>query len=206
MIPNLSYQKVQQVYNQKGFKFFDNGVFNVNLFFIREDNVFENTLSDTMGICYLDDNNRQQVLTTPATTKAGVSPMVFNKALTPNAEGIAVVKPGYYPSTWQFTDSYVGWLAYPYFQQVKPITVMRDGVDDGVIHDSVEDTGLFGINIHRMGNVGIINSILGNWSEGCMGTYEPYLKTYLPIIREAVKRYGNLFSVAVFEKADFQLT
>lgn len=57
------------------------------------------------------------------------------------------------------------WLNAPYFQQIQPISIYRDGDKDKVITKKLSKIGLFGINFHRMGLAFRIN----NWSAGCHG-------------------------------------
>lgn len=55
------------------------------------------------------------------------------------------------------------WLGMPYFQQIKPIKIYRDGNKDGVIDTKTTQTGLFGINFHQAG----LGNFIDNWSAGC---------------------------------------
>jgi len=55
------------------------------------------------------------------------------------------------------------WLKAPYFQQVRPLKVYRDGNKDGVIDRVISKVGLFGINLHRGG----IGNLINRWSAGC---------------------------------------
>lgn len=55
------------------------------------------------------------------------------------------------------------WLGMPYFQQIKPIVIYRDGNKDGVIDKKTTQTGLFGINFHQAG----LGNFIDNWSAGC---------------------------------------
>jgi len=55
------------------------------------------------------------------------------------------------------------WLGAPYFQQVRPITIYRDGNKDRTIDKKVTQFGLYGINFHRAG----VGSIIDRWSAGC---------------------------------------
>jgi len=55
------------------------------------------------------------------------------------------------------------WLNAPYFMQVRPITIYRDGNKDRLIDKLVTQFGLFGINLHRGGIAAFING----FSAGC---------------------------------------
>lgn len=55
------------------------------------------------------------------------------------------------------------WLGAPYFQQVRPIEIYRDGNKDEKIDTNIQTRGLFGINFHHAG----LGNFVDNWSAGC---------------------------------------
>jgi hypothetical protein len=62
------------------------------------------------------------------------------------------------------------WLGMPYFQQVKPIQIFRDGNKDANIDEKVIQKGLFGINFHQAG----LGNFIDNWSAGCQVVPKAY--------------------------------
>ena len=87
-----------------------------------------------------------------------------------NPKGTAVLKPGQYVDTWKL-GLHQG--KYEALVQRKPVTVYRDGdKDDTAEEQGKEDTGLFGINIHRA-NPSAISSIIDKWSAGCQVLNNP---------------------------------
>jgi hypothetical protein len=81
-----------------------------------------------------------------------------------NPKGTAVLKPGQYVDSWKL-GLHQG--KYEALVQAKPVTVYRDGdKDDTAEEQGKEDTGMFGINIHRA-NPSAISSIIDKWSAGC---------------------------------------
>lgn len=77
---------------------------------------------------------------------------------------------------------------YPAFIQAAPVTVVRDG--------GKEETGWFGINIHR----GSYNSTS---SEGCPTIYPDQWEAFRALLREELKRYGQgTFPFILTERAD----
>jgi hypothetical protein len=62
------------------------------------------------------------------------------------------------------------WLGAPYFQQIKPILIYRDGNKDSKINELNIQTGLFGINLHRAG----LGSFIDKWSAGCQVVPDKY--------------------------------
>ena len=64
------------------------------------------------------------------------------------------------------------WLKMPYFQQIKPINIFRDGNKDGILDRGKIYCGLFGINLHRAG----LGSFIDRWSAGCQVVPDAYWK------------------------------
>ncbi len=87
-----------------------------------------------------------------------------------NPKGTAVLKPGQYVDTWKL-GLHRG--KYEALVQRKPITVYRDiDKDENAEEQGVEDTGLFGVNIHRA-NPNAISSLIEKWSAGCQVLNNP---------------------------------
>jgi hypothetical protein len=62
------------------------------------------------------------------------------------------------------------WLSMPFFRQIEPMKIYRDGNKDNVINQGIQTTGLYGINLHRGG----LGSIIERWSAGCMVVPDKY--------------------------------
>lgn len=87
-----------------------------------------------------------------------------------NPSGCAVLKPGQYVDSWKL-GLHQG--KYRALVQAKPITVYRDADKDDLAEEQgKEDTGMFGINIHRA-NPSAISSIIDKWSAGCQVLNNP---------------------------------
>ena len=87
-----------------------------------------------------------------------------------NPKGTAVLKPGQYVDSWKI-GMHQG--KYKALTQSKPITVYRDGNKNDLAEEAgKEDTGLFGINIHRA-NPSAVSSIIDKWSAGCQVLNDP---------------------------------
>jgi hypothetical protein len=204
-----------------GHIFFDNSV---NLIAVRKDNFFDNGFTDILHVAYRDydysafDPKKNRLLSIPWTTLAGS--LGNGGALNPKSAtglntktlqwetltGVAVLKAGQYLRAYEFIDDYRSWLHYPYFQQVAPVEIFRDGTRDLYFNHQENLTvqrGMFGINLHKMSlngeNNTVINTQRNVWSEGCQGAPEPEFKKLLPIMREEVMRFGPLFSYTLWE-------
>lgn len=88
-----------------------------------------------------------------------------------NSKGTAVLKPNQYINTWQL-GLHKG--IYTALVQRKPVTVYRDTNKDNKSDEKgmKEDTGYFGINIHRA-NSSIMSKVINQWSAGCQVINDP---------------------------------
>jgi hypothetical protein len=68
------------------------------------------------------------------------------------------------------------WLGMPYFQQIKPIQIFRDGNKDGNLDEKIIQKGLFGINFHQAG----LGNFIDNWSAGCQVVPKAYWLKVIP--------------------------
>lgn len=74
---------------------------------------------------------------------------------------------------------------------------------DGKSH--VEHTGIFHINNHRASQWKILDKV-GLYSAGCTVHQNPYLynNDFLPLIRKAIRNYGNSFTVTLLEENEIK--
>lgn len=86
-----------------------------------------------------------------------------------NKSGTAVLKLGQYINTW-IIGKHQG--LYKALVQIRPVTVWRDADKDLKSETGKEDTGMFGINIHRA-NPSITSVLIGKWSAGCQVLANP---------------------------------
>jgi hypothetical protein len=87
-----------------------------------------------------------------------------------NKKGAAVLKPGQYIDTWKLGKHK---NVHEALVQAAPVTVYRDNnKNDKAEENGLEDTGMFGINIHRANNTAI-SKIIDQWSAGCIVLNSP---------------------------------
>lgn len=187
---NLTYEQIEVIYAKKGYKFFK-GEFNINVGFIRMDDIFTNKYTDIAFIAY-QEKGKDVLKVYRASTKAGRF-YEQNPKNVAGATGVAVALEGQLKML--FVDLIDG--VYNFHksahlaQSIENISVYRDANKNGVIdRDSIIQTDgneiTFGINCHWASGVTI-----ENWSAGCLVVPVPDYWGWIDIIRRSSKIYGN---------------
>lgn len=132
----------------------------LNIVGIRTHDTKANTFNDV--ICVLFKQAGEWVLVQFSAT---TDPGTYYRENPINVMGTAIVKPGFYPKMWKL-GMHRG--KYKALVQRGPVTVFRDGDRNKEldITDVLEETGLFGINLHRA-NANIASKQVDRWSAGC---------------------------------------
>jgi len=183
----MNFLEVKKMYETKGYRFFENGNYNVNLFSIRSSNNITNKFDDIVGLAYKVDG-KEIVKIWKATTDPGFH---YNKNHLSN-KGVAILQAG----QWKYQKGLHN--GKPALVQADKVTVWRDINKDLVIDKKVSESGYFGINIHRAGS----NSTnVDKWSAGCtVFAKESDFLEFMDIINKSISIYGNKFTYTVFEK------
>ncbi len=112
-----------------------------------------------------------------------------------NAKGAAVLKPGQYLNTWKL-GKHKG--VYEALVQSLPVTVYRDNdKDTKAEEDGKEDTGMFGINIHRA-NEKAVSKIIDMWSAGCQVINNPEI--FAILLKDCKKSGLTSFSYTLLKE------
>jgi hypothetical protein len=112
-----------------------------------------------------------------------------------NPKGTAVLKPGQYVDSWKI-GLHQG--KYKALTQAKPINVYRDNNKNDLAEElGKEDTGLFGINIHRA-NPSAISSIIDKWSAGCQVLNDP--KEFASLLAACEKSGKSAFTYTLLRE------
>jgi hypothetical protein len=113
-----------------------------------------------------DDYNRTVGLLRLRQWPITTVPGIYYLQNPPNSKGTAVFKPGQYIDSYSFGYHKQN-SEHPALLQTKNITVYRDPNRNKLAEEiGVEDTGLFGCNIHRSNSTGATSTI-GKWGAGC---------------------------------------
>jgi hypothetical protein len=195
-------QQIESAMKRKGFVWFEdeaNKGFDVNIVGVRNSSpsVYRkvtNVFDDCLTISYKDETGQWQFFCWAATTDPGKKGVQqFH-----NARGVARLVPGQYRRTYQI-DKHQGKYD-ALCQRISSVTVWRDANRDMVFDETVKDTGMFGINIHKAGRD---STWVENWSEGCQVFKRVVdFDQFMSICKKAAKIHGNSFSYTLLESTD----
>lgn len=194
-------QQVEKAVKGKGYKWFENGNYNVNIVGIRNSETkgkVTNKFDDKITVSYKDDGEWQFHIY-DCTTDPGTH-WVENVL---NRNGVAILKPGQYRSS-HIIRLHQG--KYEALGQEKPMTVYRDNNRDDKydLDESKTQTGIFGINIHRATKWGGKKSTnVDKWSAGCqvIAANDDWHE-FMDICRVARDTWGNSFTYTLIESKD----
>lgn len=179
---------IKQACAQRGYRLLTRP-FELNIIGVRVNHSIPNVFNDSLNLLFTDNTGKEQLLTWQATTDPGVywlkNPM--------NPQGTAVLKPGQYAGSHALGMHRGQYLA---LVQVRPVTVIRDYNRDGKADYNTgrEETGLFGINIHRAQANGITRNI-DSYSAGCQVFANALdFNIFLQLAEQHKQHYGNNFT------------
>jgi hypothetical protein len=197
-------EQIESAVKRKGYVWFTDGTnktFDVNIVGIRNCATIvyrkvTNVFDDWLTISYKDETGKWQFFCWAATTdpgKKGVQRFQTKK-------GVARLVPGQYRRTYQI-DKHQGKYD-ALCQRGGNVTVWRDANRDLIFDETIKDTGMFGINIHKAGRDSIW---VENWSEGCQVFKRVKdFDQFMSICRKAAEIHGNSFSYTLIESTDIQ--
>jgi len=174
-----------------GYKFFNEGSYNLNIIGVRtnEDKV-NDKFSDTMYVVYKDDKGNHIVKAYIITTYAGAH--YFKYPMNPN--GTAILKSGQYRGAYKI-GKHRG--KYSALVQAKVLPVYRDNNFDLVYDKQSEQSGMFGINIHKSK---AIAEHVHKWSAGCqVFKYASDFKEFMGLVTKSSKIWGDSFTYTLLE-------
>ncbi len=194
-------KQVEQTIKSKGYKWFENGNYNVNIVGIRNSDTkgeVTNRFDDKITLSYKVQGDWKFKIY-DCTTDPGTH-WVENVL---NKDGVAILKPG------QYRGSHIIRLhqgKYEALGQHKPVTVYRDNNRDDKydLDETKTQTGLFGINIHRATKLsGKKSTYVEKWSAGCqvIASNDDWHE-FMDICRLARDTWGNSFTYTLIESDD----
>lgn len=185
------------LWEKKGFVWFSDGDYNVNIFGIRSSNVYSGKFDDTLCVAYKRYGKwllRSWNVTTDPATHFLKNPI--------NDKGCAILVPGQYRRSHQI-GNHRGYEAL--VQSGNAVKVYRDNNKDEILDYNVNEmSGYFGINIHRAYPDNIED--IGKNSAGCTVFKHPDdFEKFMDICRTSRNEYANLFTYTLIEEKDLIL-
>jgi hypothetical protein len=168
--------------------------FELNIVGLRSGELIPNVFNDTINVLYKDDKGNWLHHCYHAATDPGTywlkNPL--------NPQGTAILKEG------QYINSHMIGLhrqVYTALVQRKPVTVIRDIKRDGLLNlNGKEDTGLFGINIHRAQQAGT-TKLIDKFSAGCqVFANAGDFNAFMDLCQRHKQLYGNGFTYTLLHE------
>jgi hypothetical protein len=194
-------EQVEEAVKAKGYKWFENGNYNLNIVGIRNSDTFDevtNKFDDLLTVSYKVGNDLQYHQWN-CTTDPG---KYYTENLL-NEDGVAILVPGQYRSS-HVIGMHQG--KYKALKQAKAIKVYRDKNRDNC-YDMLEENiheGIYGINIHRASATGTSTQI-DKWSAGCqvIANNEDFNKL-MWLALQAEDIWGNSFTYTLIDSNDIK--
>jgi len=188
---------VKQVLESKGYAFFTNGVYNLNIIGIRNPNLVANSFDDTMVVIY-KFGGEWITKVYPITTDAGtywLKNPLSNK-------GTAILVPNQYRGVYSIdlhNNKYIALC-----QRNGKVEVYRDNDKDLILDmDSAKiEKGMFGINIHRS-NPFSESLKVDKFSAGCQVFKRVKdFNEFIEICQKSKALWGNSFTYTLIKESD----
>jgi hypothetical protein len=195
-------EKLIHTLERLGHKVFrnDQKPFNLNIVGIRNDNSAQNSFDDEIHIFWKYHNEwnfrRFRITTDPGLTWL-LSPL--------NESGTAILKEGQYPVTYRIG---LHRNKYAALVQANPVTVIRDFNRDSKLdfESGIEQTGFFGINIHRASASGE-SVLVDKWSAGCQVFANiREFNEFLSLCRQATAEWNDQLTYTLIRRRDMEST
>ena len=188
-------EQIEAAVKAKGYKYFENGEFNVNVIGIRNTapgKKVTNLFDDWISLSY-KEGGVWKFFIWAATTDPGTKGVKeFH-----NAGGVARLVPGQYPGS-HHVGLHQG--KYEALKQKANVKVYRDANKDMVYDETKITEGVYGINIHH---AGADSTYVENWSEGC-SVFKKIkdFDAFMVICKKAAALQGNSFTYTLIESKD----
>ena len=197
-------EQIKAAVKGKGYRWFDdisNKTYDVNIVGVRNNTLsiykkVTNVFDDCLTISFKDTQGLEQFYCWKATCDPGKKGVQqFH-----NKTGVARLVPGQYKGAYAVSLHQGKYEAV--CQRLQEVTVWRDGNKDLTFDEAKQDTGMFGINIHK---AGVDSTWVENWSEGCQVFKRVKdFNEFMAICKKAAKIHGNHFTYTLIESSDIK--
>ena len=199
----LFIERLRQVYQGKGYAFFDKGDYNLNIVGVRNMTTGEADRIDDWICLVYKINDKWVVDTYPATTEPGTS--ILKKPIVKG--GTAILIPGQYRGTYKI-GTHGGKRRYTALcQRLGKVKIWRDDNRDRVPdYEGEVHEGMYGINIHRHWGPDD-REYTGGVSAGCQvfRSSEDFYE-FMEICHVAAEMYSNSFTYTLISNKDIEKT
>lgn len=199
----LGYAGAEEAFGRLGYRFFDKGSYNVNIFGVRSELDKANKWDDALCIAYRDGKGEMHLDVYQGTTDPG-----SNTLMNPgNVKGAAILVPNQYRGVWTIGIHGAGRpIAHEALRQTNgAVSVYRDNNRDNKLDrlaDTIE-TGYFGINIHRASRNTLMPEV-GAYSAGCQVVQDVNdFAKFMAVVKKSKDIYGNRFSYTLFTERQY---
>lgn len=194
-------EQYKEVFQKKGYAFFENGDYNLNIVGVRNDSGDASRFDDFLNVLYKVEGEWKCDVY-PATTEPGTS-ILRRPIKEVRHKGTAILVPGQYRSTYRI-GTHGGKRSYTALvQRGGKVKVVRDNNRDSKPdYHNPEEEGWFGINIHKhWGSDARINT--GGVSAGCQ-VFQSSKDFYefMDTCQESADKWGNSFTYTLLNERD----
>lgn len=196
----LDFTSLFKAYTKKRYPFYDSGKFNINLFGIRDSSNIVDEFNDILGVCYIDDFGRTNVIAVRGTTKPGAYWLGGKMG---NEKGTFILKEGFYPKCFK-KGKHRGEYDCLVQADSNIFVGYRDFDKDNLIdYEGELHTDVTGLNFHTTSFLNNKEKV-GAYSAGCQVAQDDKdFLTILSIVYKSMEIYGDRISYALFNKVDF---
>jgi hypothetical protein len=197
-------EQIKTAVKSKGYKWFEdasNKTYDVNIVGVRNNTpgIYKkvtNVFDDCLTVSFKDAKLVEQFYCWKATCDPGKKGVKqFH-----NKNGVARLVPGQYRGAYALSLHQGKYEAV--CQRLQEVTVWRDDNKDLTFDEVKQDTGMFGINIHKSG---VDSTWVENWSEGCQVFKRVKdFNEFISICKKAAKVHGNHFTYTLIESSDIK--
>lgn len=194
-------EQYKKVFSEKGYAFFENGDYNLNIVGVRNDSGDASKFDDFLNVLYKVDGEWVCDVY-PATTEPGTS-ILRRPIKAVRHKGTAILVPDQYRSTYRI-GTHGGKRSYTALvQRGGKVRVARDNNRDSKPdYHNPEEEGWFGINIHKhWGSDARVNT--GGVSAGCQ-VFQSSKDFYefMDTCQQSADKWGNSFTYTLIEEKD----
>lgn len=191
----------EDLFKKKGYAFFTNGKYNLNIIGVRnllQGDKQNNDFNDALVCIYKDQNDAWIKQIWECTTDPGIT---YLKSPI-NSKGCGILVPGQYKGVYQI-ELHQG--KYEALVQRGILKVYRDDNRDNILDfdsNTIEEGSNFGVNIHKAGSD---SKIINNWSALCQVLKkEDNFDEFIKLCKKARKLYGNSFTYTLITTNDLK--